>query len=235
MRKKPLVAFTAVVAALIGSSGCGPSGGSSGGATGSIAAPSREGLPGSWGKALVSAKSYSSLRVEVDYALGHEPTTAALQMLALKLRLHLRKPGGIEVVKGRVLVTPRREVWTLADTKLLEAQNRSSFSLGSRAVVWVAYLPGKSERDGGGASPTLGWSQSGTSFVVFKHNIDANPPLFARPSDLEGAVLVHEMGHLLGITEHCEEEDCIMTPRSTEWDVRGEALTKFVETTLGRL
>src|SRR5207237_223593 len=143
-----------------------------------------------------------------------------------------RKPEGVTVVADRELSLPEKSVYTVADTQAIDVAQRTAFSAGTRAQVHVLYLGGRSDRDVGG-SDTLGWGTSATSFVVFKDTVDMMGPAVGPRGALEAAVLVHEMGHLLGLVgngspatsahedpsspAHCSEDGCVMGSSSTSW------------------
>ena len=89
----------------------------------------------------------------------------------------------------------------------LERAHRSMYAQGNQAVLYMLYLDGGFERDNSETS-SLGAAYRGSSVVMFKGNLKAaskqssldltKPPL----KEVEEAVLVHELGHVLGLVNH---------------------------------
>jgi hypothetical protein len=182
----------------------------------------------------------TSLLVRVDYAAGMAPVASALAFLEAELALRVDKPLGVRVVLGGELVAPLQSVYTVADCLEIERRNRTVFSSGTQAVIYVTCLPGMSERDLLGVT-TFGWSDSASSFTVFEETLRENVPLLlVAPDVLEGAVLLHESGHLLGLVghgtpaltrhedpswpAHCTNEGCLMAAQSSSWGLVSTSL-----------
>jgi len=228
-------AVTAALAALaVVAVGCGSSNGASSGSS-SVQVAAAETSSGSAARELLSATPYTTLHVEVGFVAGLEPSSLALERLGERLGDLVNKPGGVNVTLGSPIAAPSQSVWSVADCLALERANRKSAPFAAPvASIYVLYMPGESSRDAQG-STTLGWSVSPTSFAVFAQTIAMNPPAVGSAADLEGAVLVHEACHLLGLVnngtpELCEHEDptfaahcttpgCLMAARSFTWDL----------------
>lgn len=65
-------------------------------------------------------------------------------------------------------------------------------------MIHVLYLDGGTDQDSGSGS-VLGLAYTGTSFALFKQSCDATANLVVSPDEVEATVLVHEVGHLLGL------------------------------------
>lgn len=189
------------------------------------------GSVGSWAHRFLAAGPYSKLRIVVDYAPGEQPTQSALDTLSQKLSARLNKPGGIQVVIGKQLNTGGRTVYSAADSVAVEQANRLEFASGDTAVMYIAYVNGHSDQDNSNGA-VLAWAYDGTAVAVFKDTIDSNASFLVPASEIEGAVLVHEVGHLLGLVDtgspmvtphedvdadagtghpgHCTVQDCVM-------------------------
>jgi hypothetical protein len=192
------------------------------------------GSPGSEAHELLTAAPFTTLHVEVAAAKGLEPRPAALEHLRSALSELCQKPGGVTVTLASPVDTAAR-VYSVDDCVALERAHRASVPLAAPvASLYVLYLPGESDRDVLGET-TLGWSTSPSSFAVFAHTIDTNPPAAGTAADLEGAVLVHEACHLLGLVghgspelrahedpnhpAHCTTPGCLMSAQSYAWDL----------------
>lgn len=188
-------ALVAQIALIVGltAPGCG---GGGGGSSASLATAS--GAVGSWAGRLVAGTEYSRLRVEIDYVSGLPPSTNALTVLQARLSERCNKPGGIEVVVDDVLTAGQSTAWSVAQTQTLEAQARDSFASGDTAVVHVLYLDGGTDRDTSSGS-VLGYAYTGTSIAIMKQTCDATANRLVSPDEVEATVLVHELGHVLGL------------------------------------
>lgn len=192
-----LFALLSLLGASATSQGCGGSGGGGGasGGGGNVNA-----APGVSAHDLLSAAIYSSLVVEVDYVQGQQPSTSALQLLETRLEERCNKPGGVTIVVDDQ-VPSGGTVYSVAANKALEAQHRSTFAAGSTAAIYVLYLDGRSDQDANGAS-VLGWAHGPTSIGIFSESIISASNALVSPAQVEGAVLVHEAGHVLGLVNN---------------------------------
>jgi hypothetical protein len=66
--------------------------------------------------------------------------------------------------------------------------------------MYVLYLDGGSDQDSG-SGKVLGLTYSTSSFAVFQPNVRASPNLVVGASAVESAVVVHELGHVLGLVD----------------------------------
>ena len=195
--------------------------------------------PGAAAGSYLRADTYTSLLVRVDYSAGLAPVESSLAFLEQELAKRVNKPGGVQVVLGSELVAPIQSVYSVADCQAIERANRGVSSGGTQAVIHVICLPGMSERDLYGVT-TLGWSVSASSFTVFEETLRERAPLLVAPDVLEGAVLLHESGHLLGLVAHgtpalsnhqdpywpghCTGDGCLMQAESSSWSLFSASL-----------
>jgi predicted Zn-dependent protease len=195
--------------------------------------------PGAAAGDYLRADTYDSLLVRVDYTAGMAPVASSLAFLERELALRTNKPAGVQVVLGSELVAPIQSVYTVADCQAIERQNRTLFTAGTQAVIYVICVPGMSDRDLQGET-TLGLSDSASSFVLFEGTIQENASFVVGRDLLEGAVLLHESGHLLGLVAHgtpeltshqdpfsaahCTGNGCLMQAESTSWNLISAAM-----------
>jgi len=158
-----------------GGSHGGGGGGGTGGTSGTPVSPAASGSVGSWAQRFLAASPYT--RLELDHVAGRPPSTGALNVLQARLNERCDEPGGIQA---------------------LEAQARDSYATGDLAVIHLLYLDGGTDQDSSGGS-LLGLACTGTSFALLKQTCDATANLLVSPDEVEATVLVHEVGHLLGL------------------------------------
>lgn len=194
-----LVAVGLTVAGCGGGGSSGGGGGGPGGGTGGTpVSPAASGGVGSWAQRFLAASPYTRLRVELDYVAGLPPSTAALNLLQVRLNERCDKPGGVEVVVDDVLPAGQQTSWSLSELQALEARARDGYATGDLAVIHLLYLDGGTDQDSASGS-VLGLAYTGTSFALLKQTCDATANLVVSPDEVEAAVLVHELGHLLGL------------------------------------
>lgn len=184
--------------------------------------------PGDFAADFLRATHFRSLAVEVDHPVGRAPSAAALQLLTQRLQERCNKPGGISVVVDDAIPTAEFPATvTVQDLERLEADHRDTYSDLSRgiAVFYVLCVTGASNLDGQ-STEVLGLSYRGGSLALFMDNANPGPGPFVTRAEIEGAVLVHESGHLLGLVDggvpmvtphadpshpdHDADADCIM-------------------------
>lgn len=162
--------------------------------------------PGDAAKDIVRGIPYSKLVVELDYQGGADANGNALSLLETRLRDNTAK-GEIEIVReASVAGKASGAKYTFDEIRRITEEVRSRFSGGDTAVIHVLYLNGGSTEDVGNER-ILGAAYCATCIVMFKGNVrdnsrqDGSLPLTAKPEErlLEGAVLVHELGHILGL------------------------------------
>ena len=181
---------------------------------------------GSSSKDLLSDKVFKSLVVEVAYVEGFEPTAAAINNLVAFIDSRTYKPDGITVVK-RAISSPGKAAYTNQEIVSIEDANRTKFNTASQIAVWALFIDGESASNSG-QSLVLGTAYRNTSFVLFEKSIQSltNSPFKPSRSLLETTVILHEFGHILGLTnlgaplqsthedvehaKHCDVKSCLM-------------------------
>lgn len=171
--------------------GCGGSGGGGSG-SGVVAI-----TPGASARDFVDDAVYTSLVVEVDHVQGQTPSSTALALLEQRLEERCAKPGGVTIIVDDAIPSAGT-TYSVAQNRALERQHRDLTSSGTTAAFYVLYLDGRSDQDGAGGD-VLGWAHGPSSVGLFRETIQSTANLLVTAPEIEGAVLVHEAGHLLGL------------------------------------
>jgi len=186
---------------------------------------------------LLTAGTYKSLKIEVQYMTGYAPDAAALSYLQNVLNTYLNKPSGITIVTKEI---PASSSTTLSidQVRTIEEQNRTVFTTGDQLGVYVLYTNGNFTDNN-----VLGAAFRNTSLVIFGKTIHDNSGALGQTSrtKLEATVLDHEFGHILGLVDlgstmqtnhkdaahgnHCSNTNCIMYYASETKDILGFLVT----------
>ena len=189
--------------------------------------------PGSASTAILTAQTHDALRVRVFYEPGLAPEPAALAFLERRLLERVHKPGGVLVELAGELGASQERVRGEVEVRRLAAALPSSGEEG-RYTIDVLYLAGSSSADDGhGHETQLGSSVGARTIAVYVEEVRRSSTSSLNPVELEGALLVHEAGHLLGLVGlglpltaphadrtrpgHCVNSPCVMNARSPFW------------------
>ena len=192
----------ALVVVLCGFWVVGCSSGSSGGAAPvtSSTLPA-QGPSGSRAGDYLTAVPNSTVLVEVDFLSTAAPDQNALNLLQSRIQERCNKPNGVTLLVDDSIPSSGVTTWSLSAIRDLEAQHRDAYTAANQAVLYVLYLDGGSDQDTGSAR-VLGLSYSGSSFCVFKDSMRSAAVGAVTLPVIEGAVLVHELGHNLGLVNN---------------------------------
>jgi predicted Zn-dependent protease len=177
---------------------------------------------GASARELLSDERYTSVKVEIQYMKGFAPGRETLRQLRGFMDKYLHKPGGITIVTKQI-DPDAQDVLTLDNIKALEKDYRSAFTTGRQIALYILYTDGMyvDER-------IFGCAYSNTAAVIFGKAIKDRSGDIGRPhrAKLESTVLLHEMGHLLGLVntgsdsleahhddahaKHCTNRKCLM-------------------------
>ncbi|MCK4718334.1 MAG: hypothetical protein KAT70_06665 [Thermoplasmata archaeon] len=175
---------------------------------------------------LLLGNQTTSVKIEVDYVSGHEPSTYMLTTLQNAIS---QISGKTVTMESPQEIPDTANEYVRSDLEALEKLYRSVPELdGAQAGVYVLCLNGMYN----GSSDILGVAYNGTSFAVMEEQVyDINIPNLMQTAglsheDFEAAVAVHEMGHLWGLVNinytsernyedpyhphHSIHEDCVM-------------------------
>lgn len=171
-------------------------------------------------KDLLSGDTYTKLTIEVGYMEGFALSSEARQEVIGFLGERLNKPQGIEIVQTEI-PSQSKENYTTADLRTIENNHRALFPSTNELTVWVSIVNGNYENESviGVAYQNLSNSLMGGSIAENTGGINQ-----ASKSSIEAAVLMHELGHILGLVNittpmvnehqangnHCDNSDCLM-------------------------
>lgn len=188
----------------------------------------RDSWPGQFAADLLRGTHFASLVIEVDYPASRPPSPAALALLEERLAERCDKPDGVlAVVDDAIPDAEFPDAPTVDDLDDLVATWRDLWPDATTGVQAVHLLYAKGLLDlGGGPEEVVGLSWRGGSMALFTDVADAGTSPFVTPAEVEGSVIVHEAGHLLGLVNsgipmvvehedpshpaHDEDEGCVM-------------------------
>jgi tetratricopeptide (TPR) repeat protein len=180
--------------------------------------------------AVLTALVYPKLIVEIDAVEGYEPSPDAIASLRRILEEHVEPGRSFEVVRDDTI--PKSEWDALTDrndlTSLVEQHvDHLPEIRGDTALVYILYVP----RFGGRTlfGMATGWTIQGPhgplavdGIVMVQESFREQARLWIGPEKIEDATLIHEFGHVLGLTRnpaheqtiapfHCANPQCLMT------------------------
>ena len=168
---------------------------------------------------------YNAIIFDIAVVDTGTPTPTALQ--------YMRDRIIAEGIARRVIIRQRENIghalpiWSYSEVTNYERKNRVLRDKNSKdkiLVIFISYLNGTYMQ--GDTSNIAGLQYDETSFAVFRQYTD---------EDWEGVVLMHELGHLLGVAHrenrttepvnpdrpnHCNDENCTMFWRAGSDRVR---------------
>lgn len=245
MRLRPWM--IALVAASLFVGGCGPDGDDDDDddtATPNPAAQNQRSGPGDYALDYLTDGDYQRLTIEIDYmedpnpndTINNAPSQEALDRLLTTLDRFCNKAVIVYDQEATdVVPIPTdsegnlKEDYTRGDIDALELEYRDLYRQGDEAVLYFLYVNGRYVTDDGEATTVVGFAHHGSSMAVFKGVIN-EIRVAANRSFYERAVIIHEVGHLLGLVTtgipaqadhvdddpnagrgvHCSNPDCIM-------------------------
>lgn len=177
---------------------------------------------GSSAREFLSDQVYKSLVVEIDYIKGYKPRQRTLDNLRNFLETYLNKPKGIAIVLHEIGSTISDSL-SMREVAAVENKNRNRFVEKDKISMYILFT--------NGMHPTgkiLGMAYQNSSAVVYGKAIRKYSSRAGRLThdELETAVLLHEVGHLIGLVnkgsesqedhddpsfqDHCMNKNCLM-------------------------
>jgi len=188
---------------------------------------------GASAKEFLTASKYTSLKVEIQYMTGFAPDPVAIDHLQTFLFNTLNKPNGITIVTKEISASSNTSLST-DNVISVEKSNRTVFSGSEQLSLYILYTNGNYTNNS-----VLGMAYRNTSAVIFGKTIHDNSGGISQVnrSKLESTVLIHEVGHLLGLVDlgspmqtahkdaahgnHCNNSGCIMYYAAETTDILG--------------
>ena len=158
--------------------------------------PEKKGIPGGLTLACLRSSMYTSMVIEVDYEAGYKPYTSSMDMLVERLDQVCDKPSGISIQYDEVDFGQDGS-WTANDVREKAWEAKDTSPLDGTTLYWQLIFPGGAyEQDS-----VLGVAVDASTVALFSDSIDDAENVIRRPSaeDIENSVVVHEVGHLLGL------------------------------------
>jgi hypothetical protein len=195
-------------------------------------------ITGSSANDFLSAAKYQSVVIEVLYVQGFQPEAQTLVNLRSFMQARLNKPGGI-TINQRQIASPGLAPYDINEIAGIESLNRTFYNNGNVLTLFLLFVDGNYATDTA-SNFTLGTAYRNTSFVMFENTIQnlSNSPLEPNRVTLESTVILHELGHLLGLVnlgstmqtehndeahdKHCDNENCLMFWKTGNSSMIGE-------------
>ncbi len=158
--------------------------------------------------------SAPQLLIEIDYIKGSQPRPRALKLMKRRLELYLDKPGGVEIVLDEELPL---EAWD-GTYPTLVGLVRSHASPVVDGSAYIYGIVGPQYKTFRGMSYQPG-DIHGVDFPALALFTDrVRGVLWVTRAHQEGSVLLHEVGHLVGLVNndahrdggHCTNGWCLM-------------------------
>ncbi len=175
---------------------------------------------------LVSDEKFTSIKIEIVYVTGFEPTQTTLDNLKTFLESRTFKPDGISITT-RAVPSSNKAPFDINEIAQIEVDERTAYNVGDEIAVFIYFADGSNEKDTN-TKTVLGTSFRNTSMVIYGKTIQflANHTNNVERSTVESTVLNHEFGHLFGLVDmgttmqtnhedseskgHCSVTNCLM-------------------------
>lgn len=198
------------------------------------------GIPGGLTLACLDGATYTSMVVEVDYHPGYKPESTSTDMLLERLESVCDKPQGIQIQFSETSFS-NEDIWSANDVRVAGWDAKSNDPRDGSTLYWQVLFPAGVYED----SSVLGVAVDASTVALFKDSIDDAENIFRRPSaeKIENSVLVHEVGHLLGLVNtvytspadhedsehpgHSNNEDSVMY-----WAIESASIANFFDNEL---
>jgi predicted Zn-dependent protease with MMP-like domain len=174
----------------------------------------------------LSGSKYSRLAIELVYVEGFHPNAQTITNLRNFLEARLNKPGGITITE-REISTTGQAPYTITEVAALETENRTLYNTPDTLAFYLFFCEGGNANDTGN-SFILGTAYRNTSCVIYENSVQNLSNSINEPNRvvLETTVVLHEVGHLLGLVDfgspmqtphedashlhHCSHSNCLM-------------------------
>ena len=177
---------------------------------------------------LLSDQKFTSMKIEVLYVEGFEPTSTTLNEIRSFLQTYTHKPKGITIAT-QAIPSPGGGPYEISEIVDLEKEHRTIFTSGKEIGVFLFFADGKSatEEDN---KLVLGTAYRNTSMVIFQQTVKELSETTRLPQGkIESTTIKHEFGHLFGLVDngspaqsahedsesksHCSVSNCLMVAK----------------------
>ena len=154
------------------------------------------GIPGGLALACLDDSSYTRLVIEIDYEEGFKPETSSTDMLVDRLESVCDKPNGVDV-KFTSTSFNHDGSWDADDVREKGWEAKAEEPREGSVLTWQLIFPSGTYED----DNVLGVAVDASTIAIFGESVDDAAGWFNRPSaeEVENSVIVHEVGHLLGL------------------------------------
>lgn len=170
---------------------------------------------------MLTADKYSVINLQIEYMPGYDPDPGAIADVVSYLSSICNKTN-ITYTTTQISGNNGNNM-SQNDVMAVEKNNRTAYASGGNLSIYILLTDGYNT-DGN----VLGFAYRNTSICLFGKNLFAHSGDFGQPTRtvLEGTVLEHELGHLLGLVNlstpmiashqdvphgyHCSNANCLM-------------------------
>lgn len=181
---------------------------------------------GSSAKDFLSDEKFTSIKVEMVYVTGYQPTQKTIDNLKTFLSQRTFKPDGV-TIDTRAIASSGKAPFDINEIVDIESENRISFNAGDEIAVYIYFADGSNENDTN-SKIVLGSAYRNTSMVIYGETVNMISNRINAPdkSTVESTVVNHEFGHLFGLVNlgtplqsdheddtskgHCNVSGCLM-------------------------
>ncbi len=181
---------------------------------------------GTSAKELLDDEKFTSMRVEVAYVTGYEPSQTTLNNLKSFLQQRSHKPDGITIIK-RAVASSGKAPFSINEIADIEKEVRTTYNAGDEISVFIYFADGSNENDTNNKK-VVGSAFRNTSMVIYAATVNSISDRANGPDKItvESTVIHHEFGHLFGLVNlgtplqsshedgtskgHCDVDGCLM-------------------------
>lgn len=181
---------------------------------------------GTSGSELLDDLKFTSMRVEVAYVTGFEPSAETLNNLKSFLQQRTHKPDGINIFT-RAVSSSGKAPFNINEIAEIEKEVRTTYNAGDEIAVFIYFADGSNENDSN-TKKVVGSAYRNTSMVIYGNTVKNITERNNGPNKItvESTVINHEFGHLFGLVNlgtpaqtshedgvskgHCDTDGCLM-------------------------